>query len=757
MRTRFVLLATLALWIGAVPLDAQEQRPMEHADLWRQVSIGQTDLSPDGTRLLYTSNPNSFPEQSRNQQIHMVTLDGSVDIQLTHARDAQHAGPRWHPSGDFFGFTANRGEGRQVYLMSPEGGEARQVTDAQGGVASWEWSHDGRYLAYLAGRGADRQLWVMDGEGRRSARQITEHPTPVQSFQWRTTGHQLFFVAADDWDSADDQRRRDGFEARPIQRGLVFPDFITMYPQHLWRVAAHGGQATRVTEGDFRVQNVEESPTGDRVALVLAPVDPYADNRPNEVYLLDPESGELERLTDNDVSESIQGFSPDGSLLAITASRDFEGRVNDIFVRSVDGGDWRSLTGSFDNDISSVTWGPDGSSFYFVGADGVNRQLYEVGIADGEVRRLSDHRGVVSIQEVAENGQVVVQFATPDSPGDFFALDWGDAGTQGAWTQLTDANPWVREVHLAETETVRWTSDDGTEVEGLLVYPLNYDPARQYPLITEIHGGPASAFENGFLPTSGNPHRAYGHLLAAMDYALFLPNYRGSSNYGEHFKAQLAGDYWTGATEDIMTGIDHLIDRGIAHPDSLGLMGWSAGGHWSNWLLVHTDRFQAIASGAGVANWISLYGQTDNQSSREFYLGGDPSLDAPNQPWHDFDHWWDESPLKYIMNASTPTLFHYPQADQRIPMPQGQELHMALKKLGVRTEFLVYPDELHALRDPRNQLVKLMGDVGWFEHHLRGQEHWLDWGEILQIAGEIENALAEDRPLAANENDREDR
>jgi acetyl esterase/lipase len=152
---------------------------------------------------------------------------------------------------------------------------------------------------------------------------------------------------------------------------------------------------------------------------------------------------------------------------------------------------------------------------------------------------------------------------------------------------------------------------------------------RRYPLITEIHGGPASAFENGFLPTAAAPHRAYGHLLAARGYALFLPNYRGSSNYGHRFRTEISGDYWTRATEDIHTGIDHVIEMGLAHPDSLGFMGWSAGGHWSNWMLVTTDRFKAIATGAGVTNWISLYAQTDNQSSREFYLGRDPSLDAP--------------------------------------------------------------------------------------------------------------------------------
>jgi len=234
------------------------------------------------------------------------------------------------------------------------------------------------------------------------------------------------------------------------------------------------------------------------------------------------------------------------------------------------------------------------------------------------------------------------------------------------------------------------------------------------------------------------------HLMAAHGYAVFRPNYRGSSSYGERFKAEISGDYWTRATEDIHAGIDLLIERGLAHPDSLGFMGWSAGGHWSNWMLVTTDRFKAISSGAGVANWISLYGQTDAQASREFYLGGDRSLSAANRPWDDFDHWWEESPIRYIENASTPTLIHFGQADERIPMPQGQELHMALKHRGVPTEFIVYPGEPHGLREPTNQLVKIMSEMGWFEKWIRGADSWLDWADVLEVAASIEKALEPD-------------
>ena len=742
--------ALCTLWIGADVLSAQ-QRAMDFPDLWRSVSVGGEAVSPDGQWILYVTNPRDFPDRRNDQEIHLAAIDGTVDRQLTHWPDAQNSNPSWHPSGEFFAFNSTRHEGnRQVFLMRPDGGEARRITDAEHGVESWAFSDDGRWLAYVAGRDADRQVWIVDGRGQGEARQLTDHPTPVEGFEWRDGAHEILYTAPDDWDAADAERRREGFEARPIQRGLVFPDFIEWYPIHLWTIGVEDASASRLTEGNFRVTNMEQGPGGDHLVLTLGIMDPHADNRPNELYLLDRASGELERLTYNDASESVVGFSPDGSMIAIRLpSEGVYGGVQDIHVRAVEGGEWQAVTEGFDNDIFGSFWDAEGAGFYVEGADGVNHQLFHVDLASGDFRQLTDVVGLVSLAVDDPQGPALLQFTDPHSPSDYYAADWDDLGNRDGWTRLTNANPWVDEIQLAEYETVHWTSDDGTEVEGILIYPVNHGANRSYPLVTQIHGGPASAYRNNFSAT----HGTYPHVFAANGYAVFQPNYRGSSNYGNDFKEEIVGDYWTRATEDIHAGIDYLIDRGIAHPDSLGFMGWSAGGHWSNWMLVTTDRFQAISTGAGVTNWISLYGQTDNQASREYYLGGDPALDAPNQPWHDFDHWWDESPLKYIQNASTPTLIHFGHNDQRIPMPQGQELHMALKKLDVPTEFLVYPNELHGLSNPRNQLVKAMSELGWFEKWIRGADHWLDWSEVLEMAEQVEESTA---PAVTTE-DREDR
>jgi dipeptidyl aminopeptidase/acylaminoacyl peptidase len=265
--------------------------------------------------------------------------------------------------------------------------------------------------------------------------------------------------------------------------------------------------------------------------------------------------------------------------------------------------------------------------------------------------------------------------------------------------------------------------------------------------VVQLHGGPAAASQNAFDGT----HRNYPHVLAGRGYAVFQPNYRGSVGYGERFQDAIAGNYWPLAQEDIESGVDTLIGRAVAHPDSLAMMGWSAGGHWSNWTLVTTTRYKAIASGAGVASWISLYAQSDVQATREYYIGGNAGRDGGNKPWDDWDHWWAESPLRYVVRARTPILFHWGEKDERVPLPQGLEWHMALKQLGVPTELLVYPGQPHGLQEPRYQLVKVVAEVGWFERWLRGRDEWLSWERLLATADSIARGSRE--PGAGSRND----
>ncbi len=713
-----------------MPLAGQVARqPMDVADLLRFARLGDAALSPDGRWVMYQVARVEFPDWQWRTDLWLVSADGRVTRRLTRSRGHDEAEPRWRPGGTLIGFVSDRQGGeQQLFLLRPDGGEARQVTTATDGVTSWAWSSDGARLAYLTGPPGQRQVWLLRGDGAGPAVPLTRHATGVEAFWWAATGGAVYFTAPDESDSTQRARRRAQLDVRVADEPRA--------PVHLWAADLIGGAETRLTAGGLRVTDATLSRDGRWVAFRALPDDRYVDPRASEVYLLDLRGGAPQRLTDNYVRERDLAFSPDSRLLAMTADRAFTwGTLDRVFVRPVGAdGAWRELGQGHDRDVGFGAWSADGRRIYYVGSDGVRRNVQALDVASGTVRALTAMDGVLSLAVGRDGETALLRYTDGGTPTDLYLAPLAALSRRERWVRLTALNPWIDSLALARHETVRWRAGDGTLVEGTLYYPVGYDPARRYPLVVQLHGGPASAFLNAFDDT----YRTYPHVFAGRGYAVFQPNYRGSAGYGERFQDAIAGSYWPLAQEDIESGVDTLIGRGVAHPDSLVMMGWSAGGHWSNWTLVTTTRYRAISSGAGVANWISLYAQTDVQATREYYLGGEAGRDGANKPWDDWEHWWAESPLRYITRARTPTLIQFGEKDARVPLPQGLELHMALKKLGVPTELLVYPGEPHGLRQPRHQLVKVVAELGWFEHWLRGRPTWMDWEGLVAETDSLE-------------------
>lgn len=718
----------------ALQAPSAPQRPMDYADLFRHPALGGAELSPDGRWVVYEVSRVRFPDWDRRTDIYLVSADGRTTRQLTYTDDQDEVGARWRPRvGGLIGFTSTReGKKRQLFLIDPSGGEARRVTSAEEGIAGWAWSDDGQGLAYVAGPEGKRQVWVLAGDGSGAPRQLTKHATGVESIAWSRDGRRVLFTAPGQPDSTRRRRIKEKFDVRVLDEPEP--------PEHLWAVDVATQAERRLTQGDFSVLSggfgggLERSRDGRWAAFRGRPLDRYADNRSYEVYLLNLETGAVEQLTDNFLGERDLSFSPDSRLIALSADREYRyGNLNRVYVRAVTGGPWRELGKDDHRDVGIDFWSRDGRTIYFNGDEGVNADVYALDVASGRVRPVTRVVGVLAAERAEEQEVALLRYSDPDSPAELFLAPLAQLGRRERWTRLTRQQTWTDSVALGRYRTLRWKGSDGATVEGLLVLPVGWDSTRRYPLIVQLHGGPASAYQNGFSGSYGT----YTHVLAGKGYAVLQPNYRGSTGYGEAFQRVISGNYFALAAGDILAGVDTVIALGIAHPDSLGVMGWSAGGHWSNWLLVTTDRFKAISSGAGVANWISLYAQTDVQATREYYLGGDAGPEAANKPWDNYDHWWAESPLRYIARAKTPTLLHSGERDERIPMAQNLELHMALKQRGVPTEFIVYPNQPHGIREPRYQLVKMMAEVGWFEKWIRGRETWLSWEHLLATADAI--------------------
>jgi len=729
---------------SAQVVESAGKRPMTFLDMQEFRRAGSFAPSPDGEWLLYTVSFPDWKEARRQTDIFLVSLREGVPStrQMTFTTTKNETSPRWSPDGRFFVFTSNReapasnGNQQQLYLMRPDGGEARRITDAREGVMDFAFSPDGKWLVYRSGKRGEEQLYRLpvDGIESASAEQLTKREAGVGRWEWSPDSRRIYFTSPDSVDTDERLRRQKGFtvDIQNAETPLTSLWALDLDSREVIRLT----NDTTITVGGFTV-----SKDGKWIGFQGISADRYKRNITEQGLYADPfvlevATGRIERLVQNEeVGESLPSFSPDGRWVAFVAPDDltqYSMKNRRVYIRAVAdrGGSFRKLGGSFDGDVSIDFWSEDGKTIYFNTGIRVTRQLFALDIERDEVRQLTHERAALSVQRDEDSGVILINYSDPRTPPTAFtARSIDQVGNRSAWVQLLDVNPQVRNFALGEEEEITWRSKDGKMVGGVLVKPVGYRPGQRYPLIVAIHGGPASADVLNF-------NGGYGaQVYAGAGYVVLRPNYRGSTNYGEAHKTGIVGNYFPPGFDDIMSGVDYLIDQGIVDPDRMGVLGWSAGGHWSNWILTHTDRFKAISSGAGTSNWISMYAQSDVQRNRQFYLGN-------KLPYEDFEPYWDQSPLKYIKNAKTPTMIHVVEGDPRVPSPQSVELYMALKKLGVPTELYLYPGRSHGIPDARNQLVKAVSEMAWMDYYVRGIGNKFSWRDVLKTLEEPAPATA---------------
>ncbi|NNK64537.1 MAG: S9 family peptidase [Gemmatimonadetes bacterium] len=626
-------------------------------------------------------------------------------------------------------------------MMRIDGGEARRITDAAEGVRDFDFSPDGTWLVFRSGDSGMEQLHALDVSALEYALQsgttveaeadaLTDEPAGIDNWEFSPDGARVYFNRADRF--LDDEKKRLELGFTVDIRNPVTP----MSNLHVLDLGSGNAEAL-TSDPSVSVDNFVVSPDGAWVAFQGGSAERYERNITatglyRDVFLMEVATGTIERLTDNyEVSEGGLTFSPNSRLLAFSAPDDmtrYTMTENRVYVRGVDerGAPLRKLGSDFDGRVGADFWSEDGGTIYFTTGVKVTTQLHALDVASGAVRQVTDERAAMRVSRDEDSGTILIDFQDPMTPPTVFTVaSLDDVTNRDTWVQLVDANPQVADFALGREVEVEWTSSDGRRVGGVLNYPAGYEPGTRYPLIVAIHGGPASADVLRF-------NGGYGsQVYAGAGYAVLKPNYRGSTNYGNAHRTDIVGDYFTMGYEDIITGVDHLIAEGIVDPDRMGALGWSAGGHWSNWILTQTDRFKAISSGAGTMNWISMYAQSDVQRNRQFYVGDDFM-------YENFEPYWDQSPLKYIANAETPTMIHVVEGDPRVPSPQSKELHMALKRLGVDTELFLYPGQSHGIPDARNRLVKSVSEMAWMDYYVRGIGEKFDWEMVIETLEEPE-------------------
>jgi len=737
MRALFSLLILSLCLAPPHRLEAQAPaapRPMTFLDMQLMRQIGAPTPSPDARWLIYTLSTPDWKEAKRYTDIYLVSLQqGTTSArQMTFTADKNESSPRWSRDGRFFVFLSNReapenaATRNQLYLMRPDGGESRRITNADEGVLDYDVTRDGKWLLFRSGKAGEEQLYRLPIAtiDTSTAEEITKHQTGIGTWKIAPDSSRVYFTTPDVIDHDDKLRREKKFTVniRNAETPLA----------SLWVVALDSRSTTQLTEtGKFSASDFAISNDGKWIGLRGRSPDRYKrgitqENLYADLYLLDTTSRTMERMTTNDeVAESNLSFSPDSKWIAFSAPDDLTKygiSNNRVYLRGVNDRDKpiRKLGDSFDGDVGVDFWSSDGNTIYFNEGVRATNQLLALDVRQNTVKSVTNEKASLNISRDDDSGAILINFSDSQTPPTLFTAESVDKVTNRTnWKQLTDANPQVRGFALGQEEEITWKSKDGTMVGGVLVKPVGYQAGQRYPLIVAIHGGPAGADVLSF-------NGGYGsQVYAGAGYVVLKPNYRGSTNYGGKHRTDIVGNYFAPGYEDIMTGVDHLIAQGLVDPDRMGVLGWSAGGHWSNWILTHTDRFKAISSGAGTSNWISMYAQSDVQRTRQFYLGD-------KLPYDDFDAYWNQSPLKYIKNAKTPTMIHVVEGDPRVPSPQSIELHMALKQLGVPTELFMYPGNTHGIPDPRNQLVKAVSEMAWMDYYVRGQGKKFAWRDVLK-------------------------
>jgi dipeptidyl aminopeptidase/acylaminoacyl peptidase len=666
------------------------KRHITAEDLYRFQLISSCEISPHGEHVVFCLQRVDKKTEKKYSNLWIVPTDGGRARQFTYGRQLDIK-PRWSPDGTEIAFISNRDDEKQsqIYIIPFHGGEARQLTAVKGTIGHFEWAPHGKELVFTL---------------RKKDREEVER-------------------------EKDEQKKKLGVVSRHITRVFFKEDEVGFLPKerwHIWTINVRTCRAIQLTDSEVYDEYAPcWSPDGKEIAFCSnRSDDPDLDPDAIDLFVIRIGTRGLRKIETPLGPKETPSFSPDGKWVAY-CGREGRGqwwKQTCLWVVRSDGsGRAKNLTESFDFNVSSwtindmggtplmmpPTWSKDGKTLYFQVAHHGNTVLKSISL-EGDTRSVQTvvgDNGVVGSYNFNRDQWKLAYFhADMVNPGQVWMRNM-TTGRSGKLTQINENM--LRVLDLGATEEVWFKGNSDNDLHGWILKPPGLDESKKYPSILEIHGGPLVQYGNFFM------HEFY--FLAAQGYVVYFCNPRGSQGYGEEHAKAIRNNWGTVDYDDLMAWADFIEKKPYIDRERMGVTGGSYGGYMTNWIIGHTDRFKAAVTQRCVSNLMSMWGSSDfNWVFQEVF--GDES------PWENVENYWRQSPLKYIGNAKTPTLVIHSEQDLRCATEQGEQVFVALKKLGLDTEMVRFPDEPHGLsRGGRTdrRIVRLQHILRWFDRYLK--------------------------------------
>ncbi len=593
---------------------------------------------------------------------------------------------------------------RELYLMNNDGTNIRPFITGKVSIGNITFSPDGKLIVFTGRFDQDKatQIYAIPVDGGEKYK-LFEWSESIQQFKFHPNGKVIYFTAQNPVPEKIKNLTRKGFNQNIYEEDW---QHINLYKYDLEKKKSE--QVTSdCTVFDFVVSN-----TGKYIAAAIAPRNLVDDSYMfKRIHLIDLTTNQKELLIDNPGKLGNFEFSPDDKYLVFNSAVDiYDPASSSMYVVEVPNKgkkftDLRNYSDKFEGTVNWVGW-KDSQTLLFTAEEGVNLPLSEQKLTDKTRKLVTPQNTVIRRVLYDKNsGNYILVLNKFNHPNEIYSFN-----KKGEFKRLTNINPWLENVRFARQEEVRYFARDGLEITGVLIYPLNYEEGKRYPLIVSVHGGPEAADQNGWVTSYGS----WGQMAAARGYFVFMPNYRASNGRGVEFSKMGQKDLGGKEFDDVIDGIDYLINKGLVDKDRVGIGGGSYGGYFAAWgATKYSDRFAGAVMFVGISNQISKRGTTDIPFE-DYYVHW------RIWSWEDYDLVWDRSPLKYVTNCKTPMLILHGKDDPRVSVTQSMEIYRALKVLKqAPVRLIIYPGEGHGNARTPSRLDFAIRTMEWFDFYVR--------------------------------------